>query len=73
MGEVRKLELVEVGEGFRFEADEVLEAAKGNGFTVLAIVGELPDGSSWISGTANAGETMILLERAKHHLIFGED
>lgn len=73
MGELRKLELVEVGENFRFDPDELLEAAKGNGFVTLAIIGQLEDGSEWISGTANAGETIVLLERAKHHLIFGED
>lgn len=73
MGEVRKLELVEVGESFRFDPDELLEAAKGNGFVTLAIIGQLEDGSEWISGTANAGETIILLERAKRHLIFGEE
>lgn len=73
MADIHKLELVTVGENYRFEADDLLEAAKGNGFVTLAIIGELADGSSWISGTANAGETIILMERAKHHLIFGED
>ena len=73
MSKVVKFEPVEVGEGYRFDPDELLEAAKGHGFTTLAIIGELSDGSSWISGTANAGETMIMMERAKHHLIFGEE
>ncbi len=73
MSNVVKLELVEVGEGHRFDPDELLEAAKGHGFSTLAIIGELPDGSAWISGTANAGETIIMMERAKHHLIFGEE
>lgn len=73
MAEIHKLELVEVGENFRFDPDELLEAAKGHGFVTLAIIGQLEDGSEWISGTANAGETVILMERAKHHLIFGEE
>lgn len=73
MGDVRKLELVEVGEGFRFDPDETLEAAKGQGFETITIIGELSDGSLWVSGSANAGETLILLERAKHSLVFGDD
>ncbi|MCA0341121.1 MAG: phosphoribosylformylglycinamidine synthase [Proteobacteria bacterium] len=73
MAEIVKLQPASVGEGFRFDPDGLLEAAKGNGFDTLVILGELPDGSTWISGTANAGETLILMERAKHDLIFGSD
>lgn len=68
---VVKLQLVEVGEDYRFEADHILEAAKGSEFSRVAVVGELPDGSLWISGSANAGETLILLERAKHKIVHG--
>ncbi|MFZ5784037.1 MAG: phosphoribosylformylglycinamidine synthase [Pseudomonadota bacterium] len=68
---VTKLELVEVGEGFRFDADDLLEAAKGQGFSRLAIIGERPDGDLWVSGSANAGETIILIELAKHRIIHG--
>lgn len=69
---VVKLELVEVGEGFRFDPDALLEAAKGQGFERLAILGQLPDGSLWVSGSANAGETLILIELAKHQIIHGD-
>lgn len=70
---VHKLSLVEIGEDFRFDADEILEAAKGNNFARFSIIGELPDGSIWVSGSANLGETLILMEMAKHHLIFGDN
>ena len=70
---VVKLEPVEIGEGFRFDSDEILEDSKGQAFTTLAILGQLEDGSFWVSGNANAGETLVLMERAKHHLVFGED
>ncbi|RWL14884.1 MAG: phosphoribosylformylglycinamidine synthase [Mesorhizobium sp.] len=73
MSNVVKLEPVEIGEGFRFDPDELLEAAKGVGFTTLVILGELEDGTQWTSGSANTGETLILIERAKHNLLFGED
>lgn len=63
---------VVVGDGYRFDPDEVLDAAKGQGFTTLAVLGELEDGSIWVSGNANAGETLVLMERAKKVVIFGE-
>lgn len=69
---VVKLELVEVGDGFRFEADAILEAAKGQPFTTVAVLGQLEDGTTWISGNANAGETLVLMERAKRVVVFGE-
>lgn len=70
---VHKLELVEVGEDFRFDPDAILEAAKGKDFARVSVIGELPDGSIWVSGSANAGETIILMEMAKHQIIFGDD
>lgn len=68
---VVKLQLVEVGEGFRFDNDTILDAAKGQEFTSLAIIGGYADGSTYIAGTANAGETLILMERAKQKIVFG--
>ena len=67
---VVKLEPVEVGAGFRFDADEILELAKGQEFTTLCIIGQLEDGTVWVTGNANAGETLVLMERAKHQLVF---
>jgi hypothetical protein len=72
MAEVIEFKPVEVGEGFRFDPDELLEAAKGKITGRLAIIGEMEDGSLWVSGSANAGETMILLEKAKRQIVFGE-
>lgn len=71
MNNVTKLELIEVGEGFRFDPDELLEAAKGQQFDRLAILGQKSDGELWVSGSANAGETLILIELAKHRIVFG--
>lgn len=73
MSEVVKLQPVEVGEGFRFDADAILEAAKGKGFTTVAVLGQLEDDSFWVSGSANAGETLILMERAKRQICFGDE
>lgn len=59
----------EIGEGYRFDPNDLLEAAKDRGFTTLAIIGQLEDGSIWISGNVNAGETLILMEKAKRKVI----
>ncbi len=71
MADVVKFEPTVVGEDYRFDPDEILEAAKGQGFTELVVIGTLPDGTHWASGNCNAGEALILMERAKHDLIFG--
>lgn len=73
MSNVVKFEPVEVGEGFRFDPDEILEAAKGRGFQTVAVLGQLEDGTFWVSGSANAGETLILMERAKQQIVFGKE
>lgn len=55
-----------VGDGFRFDPDALLEAAKGQNFSRLVIIGDYEDRDGlWVSGSANAGESMILLEYAK--------
>lgn len=71
MGTVHKLELVEVGEDFRFDPDVILDAAKGQGLLNVAFVGELPDGDLWVSSASGAGVAMILMERAKLQIIQG--
>lgn len=72
MAEIHKLHPVEVGEDFRFEPDDILEQAKGQGLKTVAILAETADGDIWISGSANAGETLVLMERANRRVVFGE-
>lgn len=64
--------LEEVGSGYRFDPDQILEGAKGADFANVLVIGEYQDGSLYIAGASNAGETLILMERAKHQLIHGE-
>ncbi len=66
---VVKLELVEVGEDFRFEINQILDGARDQPFTTISIIGQLEDGTMWVSGSVNAGEIMILLERAKQYIL----
>jgi hypothetical protein len=72
-GEIIKLKLVEIGEDVRLDAGAVLDGAKEEMFERMAVLGTREDGSLYVAGTANAGETMILIERAKHFLVFGKD
>ena len=62
----------EVGEAYRFDPDEILEAAKGQGHQNILIIGELENGELWVSSAANAGEALILMEKAKRQICFGE-
>jgi len=71
--EIVKFEPVEIGEAYRFEPDTILDEAKGKPFAKMAVIGQLEDGTLWVTGNANAGETMILMERIKHSLIFPDD
>ena len=73
MSNVVDLKLVEIGAGMRLEAEKILEEAKKNAFERVAIIGRLEDGALYVAGTANAGETMILIEQAKHYMAFGKD
>ena len=70
---VLKFDPVVVGEGYRFEPDEILEEAKGAGFVKVCILGELEDGTVWVSGSANGGETLVLMEMTKRKIVFGEE
>ncbi len=72
MGKVVKLEPVEIGSNFRYDPDEILEGAKGQDFTNLVILGQLPDGTYWVTGNSNASEILVLMEMAKHQLLFEE-
>lgn len=60
-----------VGENYKFDVNEVLEAAKDK-LEVVTIIGETEDGELYLASSSNAGVTMIMLERAKHLIVFGE-
>lgn len=70
---VVNLKLIEVGENHRFEAKEILDGARSQNFERMVIIGRTEDGELYVAGTANAGETMILLEHAKHLIAFQRD
>lgn len=72
MADPIKLGIAHCGEDYRFDPDVILEEAKGQGFTDLVVIGFDKNGDLWVSGNANAGETLILMERAKQYLIFGD-
>lgn len=73
MSNVHKFEPRLVGEGYRFDPDQILEEAKGRGHTNILIIGQLENGDLWMSSASNAGEALVLMERAKHEIVFGQD
>lgn len=64
--------LAEVGDGYRFDTDEMLENAKGGDFTNLLILGQNADGSLYISGASNVGTALVMMELAKFQMIHEE-
>lgn len=74
MAEVVRLadHLEEVGDNYRRDPDEMLEAAKGEDFTNLIILGQYRDGSLFVSGISNVGMALVMMELAKHQLVHGE-
>lgn len=66
---VTHLRAIEAGEGFKADPDAILEGAKGQGMTDVAICGYLPDGSLWVSSSCGDGATFLLIERAKFSLL----
>jgi hypothetical protein len=68
--EIVPLRLVSVGDGFRFDPDKLLAGAMGQGFTNLVILAEQADDDKlYIASMANAGEAMVMIERAKLQII----
>lgn len=73
MTNVVELEPQELGENFRFDPDKILDEAKGQGFETLVIMGQKPSGEVWVTGNANRGELLVLIEVAKHQIVFDEN
>lgn len=61
----------EVGDEYRFDPDAELEAAKGKRLQSILIIGQTEDGGLYIGGNLNAGGGLVLMEMAKHALVFG--
>jgi hypothetical protein len=64
--------LTEVGSDYRFNVDEVIEGTKGIGLENVLIVGEQADGTLVVRSACNAGEALVLMEKAKHRIVFGD-
>lgn len=69
---VVKFHPVEVGAGYKIDTDEMLEATKGTKFNKLVILGDQEDGELYVAGSANAGETLILLHQAINRIVTGQ-
>ena len=72
MAEVVKLVPSSMGDGFRFDANALLDDFKDTEIETLIVIAE-NDGVITVRGNANTGEALLLMERAKHALVFAGD
>ena len=50
--------------------DDILEAAKGQGLTAVMVIGDMLDGSTWVSASqSDAARMLLMLELAKRELL----
>lgn len=66
--EIIQLDTGIVGDGIKIDADQILEANKGE-FVRLALVGEREDGSLAVAGTDSAAESLLLLNWGAHFIV----
>lgn len=67
--DVEKFKPRTVGDGYRFDPDEILEAAKGQNLETLVIIGQQPNGGLWVSSDVNAGTALVLIHRAINQIV----
>ena len=67
------LKLVEIGEGVVLDGRQVLQAAIDAGLRRVAVIGEMADGEEWVSSNVNAGESLIMIERARNFIVTRKD
>lgn len=63
----------ELGDAFRLDSDAALESMKGKDISRLLIIADFEDGAMEIECNCNSGEALFLIERARHHIVFGGD
>lgn len=71
--EVVKLVPDTVGDGFRFEVRDILDVASEAGLVDAIVIGIDADGDLYVSSNINGGQSLVLIERAKRLIVFGED
>jgi len=62
----------EVSDRVVIHPDKVLTEATGRGFEMVVVVGlnpDDPDGPLWVSCSHNSSDSVMLLERAKAHIV----
>jgi hypothetical protein len=61
----------EISDGVHFDPDVSLESMKGRPIARLLIIAEYDDGTFDVEGNCNAGESLFLVEKARHKIVFG--
>ena len=69
MSNITHLHPVEIGDGIRLDARDILESAKDKGLVRVIIIGELYDGELYVAGTDGAADSLMLMEQAKKVIV----
>ena len=69
MSNVTHLRPVEIGDGIRLDARDILEAAKDKALTQVLVIGTRADGEIYIAGTDGASDSLMLIEQAKKVIV----
>lgn len=62
-----------IGEDVDLGVKNVLEEAEEYDLDTVVVIGETKEGEMYVAGSRNAGASLVLIERAKHKLVFGDD
>lgn len=62
-----------VGDDYRIDPEQVIEGAKGCGYTDVLVIGRLDTGEIVASSSAGRGEALLLMEKAKRIIVFGDE
>lgn len=62
-----------VGEGVRFNPDQMFQNLIGADINTVTVIIEDGDGNVSTYGNCNRGESLVLMERAKRFLVFGDE
>lgn len=61
-----------IGDAYVVQVSDVLDGAVAEGLTMVGVIGYDAGGGVFVAGSHSDGELIMLLERAKHYILFGE-
>lgn len=68
---ITHLRIVEAGEDFRLQADQVLTEATGTGLRDVVVFGRSDDGSLYLAANRDDGAALLMLAQAQQMIVLG--